>query len=127
MDKNGQLTPQQERAIELLLAGTPRVGTAEQVGIARSTLYTWLKNPTFRQELRDRQAAALEEAMAALAAAAWDLVTVIIGLAQADDTPAAVRLQAARGGLADLLRMRESLELEERLAALEDEIHERKS
>lgn len=127
MEQNGTLTPQQERAIELLLAGSTRVGAAEEVGIGRTTLYRWLKNPAFRQELRDRQAAALEEAMAALAAAAWDLATVIIVLAQATDTPPAVRLQAARGGLADLLRMRESLELEERLAALEDEIHERKS
>jgi hypothetical protein len=45
------LTPRQERAINLLLAGETAQNTAASVGVNRSTLYDWKAKPEFQEAL----------------------------------------------------------------------------
>jgi hypothetical protein len=42
------LTPQQEQAAALLITGKGVNGVADELGVHRSTLWTWRKLPTFR-------------------------------------------------------------------------------
>jgi DNA invertase Pin-like site-specific DNA recombinase len=51
-----QLTPQQGRAIELLLGGMRETEVAAEVGIDRTTLWRWKReNDFFRAELNARR------------------------------------------------------------------------
>lgn len=67
------LTPQQERCIELLLLEHSRRAVAEQVGISERTLRSWLADPTF--------AAAFREARRQLSDAGIDVLRRGVGAA----------------------------------------------
>ena len=55
-DKNGQLTIEQENAIDLLLQGQTDREVADQVGVSRQTVTTWRNtNAHFEAELNRRR------------------------------------------------------------------------
>jgi DNA polymerase III delta prime subunit len=49
------LTPLQEKAINLLITGKSVVATSTELKIGRKTLFRWLNNPIFKEELEARQ------------------------------------------------------------------------
>ncbi|MDD2541057.1 MAG: phBC6A51 family helix-turn-helix protein [Desulfuromonadaceae bacterium] len=55
------LVIQKQRAIQLLLEGKAVVQVAEEIGVDRTTVYRWLKEPSFIAE-RNRQANELRDA-----------------------------------------------------------------
>jgi hypothetical protein len=61
--KNG-LTPNQLRAIPCLVQNPNISEAAEQAGIARATIYEWLKIPAFRNELESQRVISYEETLA---------------------------------------------------------------
>lgn len=50
------LPPDQEKAIQLLIAGKSNRETAKAVGVSEGTLYRWFKLPAFATVLRQQQA-----------------------------------------------------------------------
>jgi hypothetical protein len=52
--KESPFTPQQERALNLLLRGVPRQQVAEETGVHRNTIGNWCKESAFALELATR-------------------------------------------------------------------------
>lgn len=112
-----QLAPSKRRAIDALLL-TGRIGeAAEAVGISRSTLGRWLRDPVFRQALREAEAAALDELQRRLVALGGSAADALAAALKHDDVR--IKLRAADVTLTRLLQLRELVDLEERLARLE--------
>lgn len=91
------VTAIQERAIQLLLAGSTVAAAARELGIDRTTIYTWRKHhPYFSMALRQArkiQTECLADGLQDLAASALDAIREIL---TSSDVPAAVRLRAAQ-------------------------------
>lgn len=86
------LLPGMTRAAALLLE-VPRLGdVAGQVGISRTTLYQWLRDPNFVVYLNEQQARTLEQVARRLVALCLDASEVLENaLRQNDTTPEALR------------------------------------
>jgi hypothetical protein len=109
-----------EDSLLLALACGATVETAaRQAGLHERTVYRRLKHPDFQRKLRDVRSDMLARTSAALSAAATEAVRTLLDL-QKPGVQAAVRLGAARAILEIGLKLRETVELEARIAALED-------
>lgn len=113
------LTPRQVRAIGCLMTAGTLGEAAKSAGISERQLNRWMAEPQFMAAVEQAQRQALDvtlRRLTSLATAATGLIAKIIS----DPTvSAAVRLRAADSVLAHLLKWREVVRLEERLAALE--------
>jgi len=109
--------PKQRLAIASLVANGNVREAAKAAGVAPKTLYVWLGQPAFKRELHDAEQQALEEFSRALVSLA-ELTTKALrdGL---EDASMTVRLRAAGMVLDGVLRVRELLTLEQRIAELE--------
>ena len=127
MDNNKAhtLTPSQTRAIAALLREPSTEAAAEATGVARSTIYRWLKEPDFRLALRQAEADAVAGASRYLAGLSSEALGVVIEVWRNQANPAMVRLRAATAWLEQMLRVRDAAQLEERIAALERLVEER--
>ena len=122
MTENATLTPRQLRAINALLTRPTVTAAATVLGVAPSTVYRWLTEPPFRAALAQAEGEAVAAAgrrLAVLAETALDE----LGRAMIDPTnPAPVRVRAAEIVLTHLLKYREIVGFEARLADLEKEM-----
>ncbi|HMN28797.1 MAG TPA: hypothetical protein PKE45_11660 [Caldilineaceae bacterium] len=112
------MTPAQLKAIETLLTTGNMTQAAAAAGIHRSTLYKWTKDDSFIGALREAEAeavAALSRTLAGLGASAGDALRAALQ----PDVKITVRLRASEIVVTNLLRLRELVEIERRLAALE--------
>lgn len=119
-----ELTPKQRRAVAALVEHGEIQAAATAANVARSTLYEWLQQPAFTSALRDAEAAALRELTRGLLALGKRATGAIAGVLDDPDATAAAKLRAADVVLGKLLQLRELVELEERVAALEQRIGE---
>jgi hypothetical protein len=118
--KNRPLTPRQEAAAFSLATGRTLREAAAEAGCGERTIRTWQTTlPAFGQRITALRAEATSRALGHLvrdmAGAARTL-----GLLSRRGRSEAVRLAAARSVLELGTRLREHVELEERLAALEE-------
>jgi hypothetical protein len=108
-----------EDALLLALAcGATVEAAARQCGLSDRTVYRRLKDPEFRSRLQSVRADMVQRAAGMLTAAAGEAVRTLLAL-QKESAPPAVRLGAARAVLELGLKIREVVELEARIAALE--------
>ncbi|HZW03975.1 MAG TPA: hypothetical protein VFF68_08605 [Anaerolineaceae bacterium] len=124
MERNGtpseQLTARQRAAIEALLVTPTTQEAAAQVRVGRSTLYRWLRDPSFKSSLREAEQAAVEAASRRLLVMQDQaLATFERLLDETVDVPDSVRLRAAQAVLDNFFRLRELQSNEERLSELE--------
>jgi hypothetical protein len=116
--------PKHKKADDALLlaiaCGATVENAARQTGLHERTVYRRLKSPEFQRRLRDLRSDMLGRTTAALTAAATEAVRTLLDL-QKSGVQAAVRLGAARAILEIGLKLRENVELEARVAALEDQ------
>jgi hypothetical protein len=111
-----------DEALLLALAcGATVEAAAQKAGISQATAYRRLAEPAFRQRLQEVRADLVQRTAGALTAAAQEAVRTLLAL-QKDNVPAAVRLGAARAVLEIGVKLRESAELAERVAALEAQL-----
>ena len=101
-----------------LACGATVEGAARKAGGSGSTVYRRLPEPGFRRELNAPRADMVQRATGMLTAATLEAVRTLLTL-QDVSTPPAVRLGAARATLDYSLKLRQTVELEERLAAME--------
>jgi hypothetical protein len=116
------LPPRKKAEDALLLAlacGATVEVASRQCGLSERTIYRRLKEQDFKRKLRDVRADMLARTSAALSAAATEAVRTLLDL-QKSGVQAAVRLGAARAILEIGLKLRETVDLEARIAALED-------
>ena len=111
------LTRKQEEALVALLSEPTVSAAAEKIGVNEVTLWRWLKLPDFRNAYRAARREAVEKSIAQLQQSSWAASTTLIRLlASGSDS---VRLRAATTILDQANKGVETLDFEERLAALE--------
>jgi Helix-turn-helix domain of transposase family ISL3 len=113
-----KLTRKQDQAIGALLTEQTIASAAEQVGVSEPTLRRWLKLPEFLAAYREAWREIMEKTMAQMQQASWAASTTLIKLLGANNE--STRLRAAVALLDQANKGLETLDHEERLAALEE-------
>lgn len=106
---------------KLLMAfacGATVESAARQADVSESTARRRLDDPAFRQQLQAVQADMLRRTAGTLSAASTESVRTLLEL-QKPSAPPAVRLGAARSILEIGIKLRDTVELEDKIQALE--------
>ena len=114
-----KLSPKQRRAVETLLLTGDASHAAAEAGIARDTLYRWMKQPAFASAVREAEAQAIDEVARVLIRLSKSAVGTLAQVMAERDAPIGPRIRAADITLSRLLQVRELAVLEERLTTLE--------
>ncbi len=117
-----KLGRKQELAIAALLRSPTIAGAAEQAGVSEATLFRWLQRPDFEEAYRRARQAAVDQAISQLQQATGQAVSTLQDVQADAEAPASSRVTAAKTVLEMALKLRESEELEARLAALEEQL-----
>lgn len=121
MAKNGRregITPAQQRAISALLEARDIRSAAVAAGVGERSLYRWMSDEDFQQELQHAQRMLLEGTLRRLAHLSAMAIDVLErGMREAEPLPQ--QLRAAEITLSRLMKAQEVLSLEERLESLE--------
>ena len=118
------LTPQQERAVDLLASGKTVTDAAEALGVARQTVSEWLNHSTdFQETLAKIRQQHTQEALAFLRSCVSDAVQKLRDLL--NSTNEGVAYRAATSLLNHALQAVEIHGLEERIRFLEQQLQNR--
>ena len=117
---NPELTTNQRKALDALLRCTTIKKAALAAGLAERTMHRYLDLDHFRAELARRQDATIKATTAALVGLSGDAVQALRSILQSKDTPAAVKVRAALGWLAQMRQSVELADLAERVSKLEE-------
>jgi predicted transcriptional regulator len=108
-----------------MLRSTSIVEAAEEAGLGRRTIYRYLREETFRLELRKAQDEVLAGTTAALVGLSEVAVETLHGVMTDDFASDSVRVRAALGWLSHQREMLELMSLSERVRRLEEVTRER--
>ncbi len=106
-----------------LACGSSVENAAVKAGVGVNTVKRRLSSPVFAKMLRDKKAGIVQRTAAVLSAAANEAVKTLLEL-QAPALPPGVRLNAARAVIELGSRLRDTVELQDRIAALEAQLGE---
>lgn len=106
-----------ELLLKALVAGSPVEQAARTAGVSVRTAYRRLADPGFARRLAQARDELISSALGELVDCATEAVATLRALLTASDER--VRLGAAKSTLEQLLRLRETLALSQRLATLE--------
>ena len=110
-----------DRLLQLLACGATVVTAATQAGVSEATVYRRLADKEFSRKLQAIRADMVQRASGALTAAGTESVRTLLELQKPGVAPA-TRLGAAKATLELGMKVRETAELEQRLAALEEQV-----
>jgi hypothetical protein len=113
------LSPGQHKAIEALLITGNVTEAARAAGVARKTVYAWLKQPAFAKALREGEGIALESLTRSLRALGDKAVEALAAVFDDPEATHATKLKAASIVFSHHPQYLQSIDLTERLAALE--------
>ena len=122
-EKQG-LNRRQRAAIPYLVTAKSLQDGCEAAGISTSTLYVWLKDDAFRDELEGARSRVIEESLRRLKAGISGAVDGLIELS--DDKNKLIRIRACEKIIDFFLKVRELDEIERRLESIERIVLERK-
>ncbi|MCC7418656.1 MAG: hypothetical protein IT428_00095 [Planctomycetaceae bacterium] len=114
-----ELTPKDEAIALALASGKSRNAVADECGVTTRTVYRKMLQPAFRERVRQLRVKIVDENAARLSASGAEAIETL-GVLLKSPTPPAVRLGAARAIIELGVKLRESVELEERIARLEE-------
>lgn len=126
MDGNGvkeQLSDRHLRVIPHLLAAPSIEEGCKQAKVGKATLYKWLKNETFRDEIRRLRQEIVTGALENLKANVTKATEALVGLL--DSQNETIRHRTAKDIIEFTQRAIENENLEERIENLEREMYER--
>jgi hypothetical protein len=115
-----RLTPAQLRAIEALLTNNTVTDAAKAAGVDRRTLQRWMAEKEFCDTLRQAESELLSGMSRQVTAYAATALKVLYGVMLAKDSSAGVRVRAAEALLTRFHQVKELVEFEGRLTALEN-------
>jgi hypothetical protein len=122
MDGNEELTARQLRAIPYLL-GAPSVEEGcKRARVSKAAVYEWLKEETFRRELKRQRDAVIERALDSLKGSISKATETLVKLLDSDKE--AIQARAAEDIIEFTQKAIETEELEKRIAALEARVIE---
>ena len=111
----------EETVLMSLACGATVLHASQQAKVSERTVYRWMTNPQFRQRLCSLKDEMVQRTASMLRAASLEAVKTLVSLLN-PSTPASVRFSAGRSIVELNLKLREAVELEERLKALEGKI-----
>ncbi|MGW0626057.1 hypothetical protein [Streptomyces sp. NPDC002758] len=106
-------------AVAALAAGEPPSAAAKAAGVSTRTIARWQAEEDFAREVRAVRARILDDTAGRLSAAAASAVATLQQLVNDPEQPGHVRVKAGDVLLRALLPVREHVDLEQRLAAIE--------
>ena len=116
------LTSRQEAVAVALASGASLDQAAKASGAGVSTIKTWVATcPALTRRVGELRAEMTSAAVGELVAALSGAVSTMRETCNDPDLPPAVRLRAAEAIVANAMELRDSAELESRIAALESE------
>ena len=92
--------PERERAMDMLLAGCSPPAIAKEIGVGRTTLWRWTREPDFVLELQRRRQDRRELVQTALVDSALQAVAVLHEVMTDKEVNPAMRVKAAETLLA---------------------------
>jgi hypothetical protein len=110
-----------DKLLMALACGATVEAAARGAGVSRRTAHRRLKDPEFSRRLRQTRTELTQRTAGMLSGAGGEAVKTLLTLMR-DPTPPAVRLGSARAVLELGIKVRESAELEERVADLEERL-----
>ncbi len=117
-----QIGTKSDRLALALAEGDTVQDAAEKAGIGRTTAYRRLADPAFRQRIHALRGGMIGDAVGRMAAGMSEAAGVLRELLKAESE--AVRLSAARSLLDIGVKLRQAVDTEERLAAVESRLAE---
>lgn len=114
------LTANQRRALAALLASKSRAEASRRCGLGLRTLQDYEKIPEFAEALEKGRREALADAAHRIAAGYSETVDTLQDIVQNPDTPDASRVAAARVLLEYGIKIAELVDIDRRLARLEE-------
>ena len=120
------LTSKQLKAVPHLIASKTLKDGCKKAKISRQTLYTWLGDPVFKKELRNKRDIIIEEALEDLKGNVVKASDTLIGLLDKTDSEPLKRY-IAKDIIDYVMKARELGELEERLLKVERIVLERRT
>jgi hypothetical protein len=122
-----ELTRRQEAAITALLQHGVVSRAAIASHVPESTLWRWMQQKDFAAAYRVARRTITERSVGLLQQASMMAAATLVNILQDANTPASVRMTAATRVLEFAFRGEELLDLEERIAALEETLESRAS
>lgn len=119
-EKVTKLTPRQKKAIEGLIEGKSVSAVADTVHVARKTIYVWLAQPEFRDELNRLSNLILEEVSSKMIVLASDAADTLSKVLHAKDVPIGNQIQAANAILKRSTELWELYNLSKRVEVIEN-------
>ena len=120
MSETGEkIRPNQRRAIEALAAGATVEQAALDADVTVRTIYSWRRENGFKCELQAATDEILSQSVTTITAGVLDAIQTLRDIQTDANNPPATRVMAARAILDASLRLREQINFQERLAALE--------
>jgi response regulator RpfG family c-di-GMP phosphodiesterase len=117
-DSVRKLSPRQQRAIVFLISSPTQEEACKRAGVTRETINKWMKDPAFEDELENQRQRVFGEALATLKQSVNQAVLTLRSLL--DSSNEGVRLRASLHFIRLGLKVREELELKERVQSLEE-------
>jgi hypothetical protein len=100
-----------------LASGISPAGAAKLAGVSEATCYRRLADPSFRQRVDAARSSFWERALGILSKGAAESATVLRKLLRSED--GRIKLQAAKALLDQGIKVRDQVDIEQRLTALE--------
>jgi len=120
MSENGRLTDRQRRVIPHLLASPSTEEACRRAKINKTTVYEWLRDETFRQELKRQRDTVIERALDSLKASIAKATETLVK--HLDSKRENISIRAAEGIIEFAQKALGDEELEKRIEALEERL-----
>ena len=118
--KKTDLSARQRKFVTAMLTSPTIGGAAEAAGVTERTAYRYLNDPAVKTALSSALDDALSQATTRAVAAMTEALSTLEAIHSDADAPAGARVSAARAILDAGPRLREALDLAERVATLEE-------
>ncbi len=119
------LSTRQSRVITVLVQARNIEDGAKRAGISKTTIYKWLRQPPFREELTRRKNELMDVAVENLKSQVERAVSVLAALLDSDNET--VRRYVANDILTHALKAKEIQEIEDRLSGIERIVLEKRT
>ena len=120
MNDSKALTARQTRVIPYLLGAPSLEEGCKRAGVSKVTVYDWLKQENFRQELKRQRDELIERALDSLKANVTRATETLVKLLDSKSEP--IRARAAEDIIEFAQKAIEHEELEKRIQALEERL-----
>ncbi|MEW5949343.1 MAG: hypothetical protein AB1711_08010 [Thermodesulfobacteriota bacterium] len=119
------LTERQIKAIPHLVVSSSYEEGRKAARISKNTLYTWLRDPTFKDELKKQRNTVVDEAFESLKASVTRAVDVLSRLLNSQNE--SMQRYAANDILNYVMKVKELADIEDRLSSIERIVLEKRT